>query len=572
MPRTAAAPRRGALVLAAGLLLTGCASIPSSGPVRQGEPVASAGYDPVIRVLPHPPADGLAPSEVVRGFLAATASFEDDHAVARLYLTTEAAEHWDAAAGVTVYSDDPGVALDSAGATVTAAAVAEARIDRDGLLSPQAGRPIHRPFKLTRVDGQWRISSLRPGLLLSRSDVTRSFRAFDLYFLTPENDRLVPDPVLIPIDRPGAATSMVRALLDGPTPWLAPAVRTAFPAGTTLLVDAVPVENGAAQVDLSADALEASDADRERMAAQLVWSLTQLSEVTGVTITVEGSPLQLPGGPGEQTTASWSRFDPDAEALFPAGYLVTDGGMAEYLDRELTPVPGRLGSGDILLASPTATSAGDLFAAVSPDRSQVLLQSRYEPGVVATVASGTDFAPPSFDAYDRLWLTDRTGGGSLVRVRLPEGRVHRVTAPGLASRGVMELRAAPDGTRVAVVVNRPDGTGRLLIARLVPEERGVVLSALRRLELQLVDVRDVAWSTSDELIVLGRAADSALQPFRVGIDGSLAQAGGSLSGLVGIAAAPGQPMLAATSDGRVWQDSGLGWRGLAEGSDPNYFG
>lgn len=569
---TSAVVALGSLVLLSGLALAGCSQIPTSGPVRQGDLVAATVDDPFIRVLPHPPAPGLSPEAVVSGFLAATAGFEDDHAVARLYLTSDAAARWDPSTKVTVYPDDPGLDVTAVGHEVEVRTLAEATIDADGLLTPGPGRPLRRDFGLTRIDGEWRIDSLPDGLLLSRSDVARSFRAFDLYFLSPQGDRLVPDPVFIPIDRPGAATSLVRALIDGPTPWLAPAVRSAFPEGTQLLVDAVPVENGVARVDLSADALTASDADRQRMAAQLVWTLTQLTEVTAVTVTVEGSPLELPVGATRQTTATWAAFDPNAPPVLPSGYLVLHGAMAEYTEGRPEPVPGVLGSGEEVVRDPTATSAGDLFAAVSGDGRTLLLQGRYTPDVLTPVVTGTDLAAPSFDGYDRLWSVDRTADGSTVQVRLPEGRSPRVVAPALDGVRVVALRLAADGTRAAVVVERHDRTGQLFLARVAPVEGGFTLDGLRRVERQLVDVRDVAWSASDSLVVLGRQAGSALQPFTVTIDGTLTQAGGSLMGIVAVAAAPGRPLLAGTADGRVWQDSGLGWRTLSRGSDPAYSG
>ena len=567
------AGRVAAVVVVLGLTVTACAEIPTSGLVEEGVEVQAAVEEPFIRVLPRPPQPGLEPDEVVASFLAASASFEDDHAVARLYLAPEAAETWDAGAGVTVYGDDQGVDFVADGSKVVVRTEAEATIDAAGLLQPRQVLPVRRRFLLTQVSGEWRISRLAPGLLLSRSDVDRSFRSFDLFFLTPEGDRLVPDPVFVPIARPGAATSLARALLDGPTPWLAPAVRSAFPSDTTTVVDAVPVENGVAVVDLTAEALAASDADRERMAAQLVWTLDQLSEVTAVRITVEGLPLQLPAVPLDQTTATWAAYDPNVAPTSEAGYLVVDGAVNEYVDATPEPAPGVFGSGSVALAEPTATLAGDVLAAVTADRRQVLVQGRFTPDDVETVATGSSFAGPSFDQYGRLWMADRVGSGTVVRVREEGRRTRRVGAPELRRSRVLVLRLASDGTRAALVVAQPDRTGVLFLARVVRvDERSLQLEGLRRLGRQFVDVVDVAWAQSDRLAVLGRVPGSVLQPFLVGVDGDLAQAGGTLQGIVGLAAAPERPLLAATEDGRVWQDTPLGWRSLSRGRDPGYPG
>jgi hypothetical protein len=180
--------RRGwpAVAATVALLVTGCAAIPTSGAVQEGAEVQAAAEDPFIRVLPRPPAEGLGPVDVVRGFLTASASFENDHAVARLYLTSDASSRWDATAGVTVYDDDRGPVIRGDASGVQVRTQVSARIDADGLLSPQPDRTVTSDFSLVETDAGWRISELPDGLLLSRADIERSFRPFDLYFLTPK--------------------------------------------------------------------------------------------------------------------------------------------------------------------------------------------------------------------------------------------------------------------------------------------------------------------------------------------------------------------------------------------------
>ena len=45
----------------------------------------------------------MSPTQVVQGFLDASASFDGDHAVARQFLTPPASADWETDAGVTVY-------------------------------------------------------------------------------------------------------------------------------------------------------------------------------------------------------------------------------------------------------------------------------------------------------------------------------------------------------------------------------------------------------------------------------------------------------------------------------------
>ncbi len=560
-------------LVAVASVLGGCASIPSSGPVRQGEEVQAAVDEPFIRVLPQAPAPGLAPVAVVRGFLAASASFEGDHEVARQFLTPAASDTWDATAGVLVYDDERGFSLRATDRRrVEFRADAFATIDADGSLTPRQNTTTTTDFGVARVDGEWRISELPDGLFLTRLDVARSYRALDLFFVSGQGSFLVPDPVYVPIVRPGSATSLMRALLGGPTPWLAPAVRTAFPVGTSLVVDAVPVENGIAQVNLSSEVLTATDAELSALTAQTVWTLSQLPEVTGIRITADGSNLSLPGGAFVQTEADWSGFDPNASPSTVAGLAVAGQRVVQINGDALVAVPGPFGDGTYALRGPTANWVGDQLAAVTADGRQLLVQERAEPQRVSRVFTGEDLAAPSYDGDGLLWFVDRTDRGSVVRVVDDTGKVRRVAAPGLARRFVVELRVSRDGARAAVVVQRPGGSGQLLLARLERSGSRVSLSGLRPLERTLTDASSVAWPASDRLVVLARQRGAAVQPWLVGLDGLVAPTGGSLPGLVSVAAAPQRPLLVGTTDGRLWEDTGLSWREVARGFDPSYAG
>ena len=91
-----------------------------------------------------------------------------------------------------------------------------------------------------KVDGQWRIACLPTGLLLDPNDVEPRLPVVRHLLPRPGPHRLVPNPVFVPVGPGSRRPRLVRALLAGPTPWLAPAVRTAIPAGTKLVVDSAP--------------------------------------------------------------------------------------------------------------------------------------------------------------------------------------------------------------------------------------------------------------------------------------------------------------------------------------------
>ena len=76
--------------LAAAVAAAGCSTVPTSGPVQQvgAGQVGISQENP--QPLPVPPGPGWKPTQIVSGFLAASASFAGNHAVAREYLDSSA--------------------------------------------------------------------------------------------------------------------------------------------------------------------------------------------------------------------------------------------------------------------------------------------------------------------------------------------------------------------------------------------------------------------------------------------------------------------------------------------------
>ena len=91
-----------AAVLALGV--SACAVVPVSGAVQPGKVAYSAGGQgqDYLQLIPRPPQPGWSPKQVVLGFLAACASFADNHAVARQYLDPTRSTSWNPGWAVTV--------------------------------------------------------------------------------------------------------------------------------------------------------------------------------------------------------------------------------------------------------------------------------------------------------------------------------------------------------------------------------------------------------------------------------------------------------------------------------------
>ncbi|WP_067781647.1 GerMN domain-containing protein [Actinomyces vulturis] len=275
------------LSLATFTTLSACAALPTSGPVTESQPGLSA-PDPLLQTADGP-ADGASPEELVSAFLlACVAGFSDDFSTARQFLAGPALHSWTPESAVYVYvaSSTVDVTQDTDG-SVSVSAPAVGTVDHSGLLTLAEEPSDHEArFTLaTNPSGQWRIIALPDGVFLSSSTFTSTFVTQRLNFLTPTRTRLVPDIRWFP--RRKLATRLVNALLAGPSPWLAPGVVTAIPSGTTLGVGGIEVNEGTARVELSADLLQSSDADRLLAGAQIRSTLLQLPTVRDVDIVAD---------------------------------------------------------------------------------------------------------------------------------------------------------------------------------------------------------------------------------------------------------------------------------------------
>ncbi|MCZ3385998.1 MAG: LpqB family beta-propeller domain-containing protein, partial [Actinomycetia bacterium] len=484
---------------------------------------------------------------------------------------------WNANAGVTVSDDNPNSRLTRTAGGVRLQALQVAEISADGALTPRGEVDIQRKFGLDRVGDAWRITNLPQGLILDRIEVSLAYRAFDIYFMNPENTLLVPDPVYLPLDSAGSATSLVQSLLDGPTRWLRPAVESLIPVGTSLVVDSVPNDNGVARVDLSAEFLQADVIEREQAAAQITATLLGLSStVTGVAITVEGSSLQLPTAPTVMTGETWEVYDSDALAPALGGIFVRAGVVRRITEGGSAPVEGPLGgAGQLEVVDPSQSWDGGTITALTQSKKTLLGTEPFLSARVQERLTGRLLLPASLDESGRIWAVDVGGSQAAVRVLDDGGSWTRATLSGLKGR-VAAFRVSVDGTRVAVVVERGEGRearGELLVGRVVQGAEGPRVEAFRRIERTLADVRDVTWGDASSLVVLGAQAGSVLEPTRVNINRTVTPiAGAPAVEVTQIAAGPGLPVLADTRGDGIWAESGSVWIALVNGRDPAYPG
>lgn len=575
--------RVSALTIAAALVLTSCsgisdiglgraltAEVPTSGPIEQGDQVTSATANQFIRVIARPPQPGMTPIQIVQGFLDSSASFDGNHAVARQYLTETASAQWYPGEGVRVYEGIP--SLTESGPTVRLVASESGRIAENGTFEVSSpGTEMRARFGLVRADGEWRLSSLPQGLLLSAADVDRAFRTYSIYFFNPEFSTLVPDSRTIPVIGPGLATTLVRRLIDGPNEWLAPAVRTGFPDGVDLNIEAVPVDAGIAKVDLTPSAVLADNNARIALSQQLVWTLRQIPEVQGVSITAGGQPFLVPGAVDPQPRDAWPAVDPAGLPPDAAAYLATSVGVRRIVGDLTRAVAGAAGQSNAVFTDIAIDGTGSQVAGVTDEGE--LFTSQMAAG--SRLVDRGAFQGITGLAYDRsqsLWVVTADGDISAMS---PGGRFSSIEMAPLPSDSLV-IVAVPsrDGTRVALVVQGADRT-TLLLARIVRGSgtgSGIRIEVPLRVESRLADVVDVSWTGPNTLSVLASESAGIVQVYEVALGRGTALGLGSPEAPLSVAAAPGLPTLVGAADGVIYDSTAGTWAGRANGTSPAYPG
>ncbi len=564
-----------ALLLAVGVVLAGCASVPTSGPVREG-PVVDAGEgSQFIRVIAAPPSVGASPEEIVRGFLEASASLESDHAIARRYLTPAASAAWDPDESTTVYQRSS-LALDSLSKdTIEATMQITGRLLPDGSpesVDPAEGAEVRFGLELVPDEAsglpQWRIAAPPTGLWINDTDLSRAYRQYQTYYASARSNALVPDGRLLPVVGPSLPTALAERLLAGPSSWLSPAVRTGAPQRTELALGAVPVTNGVAVVELTDSVLTASDAQRRDLAAQLTWTLTQLPEVSAVRLRVRGEDLDVPGTPTLMDRATLSARSPDVLSTGALGeartpYYALDGSsVLRISEASRTAIALQVPQAEELLGLAVALDQR-VAAAVTPD-ARTLWLVPLDGDLVERSIEGSRIGGASFDTDGALWFVE---DGTLRRLG-SDGEPRDVPVAGVdLPDPITSVHLARDGARVALIAG-----GLIYLGAVVADAEGALsVESVHRLGLAVTQATDAAWHDSITLDVLGSSGGAGRQVLRVSVGDGGDQSLGAPPEPTEVAAAPGSESLVSSAE-NLFVNVGLQWRPQGPGRSVAYPG
>jgi hypothetical protein len=557
----------GALVVAA--LSAGCVSVPTGGPVQSyqvSQPGANAQTQPLIQIQPPSPRPGWSPTQIVQGFLLASASFGTYGQVYKQYMTPAEGASWKTKTNwsAVVYKTGPTVsaptypstAKNSTTATVQVTGTYQASLGKgsgsysvpsaSGQSAESALPPVYT-FQLTRPKGgQWRISQAPQILLLTSNAFASDYQLRNLYFFNPKGKYLVPDPIYVP---QGARAEdlvnvLVRDLISPPSDWLSAgkATKTAFPNGTKLT--SVTLEGVTAVVNLTGTITKASTPVMEQIWAQLSSTLQggpNGQTVQAVQILRNGKPWPPPDNQGNPTQPQYHPALGESNKFY-------------YVDRA-----GNLWSRSTVLGPPTLGPATRL-AKIGTGYNQL------SAGPIGQKLAklGTGFLAVSWDENDNLWASV---GNRIVMFRgstgtpQPLGPMVPVTVSRdsvLATPPFTLLKVAPDGVRVAIVENGPTNSSTLTFGAISGQQGPnpqISLSTVQETPqtpsspfAAEANFTALSWYGSDDVITLAGPGPAVTE---YPVSGGNPTAIPTDSNMDSITASYQQPLIAALSTGQM---------------------
>ncbi|MBF4463370.1 MULTISPECIES: GerMN domain-containing protein [unclassified Rathayibacter] len=480
----------GVLLLA--LALAGCAGIPRDGDVGVGQPDA-APQDLQYDFLPSGPAAGASQRDILNGFIDAASSPQNNYKIAREFLASGAA--WTPGEHVTV-DEGQRTATTKSDSVLSLSLTPVAEVDATGVYADVATTAaLTLDYGFVQEGGEWRISAPPSGVVIDRTTFGQVFSTHALYFFDPSYSYLVPDLRWF-ASRADSSTSttIVTELLRGPTAWMrdSGAVVSAFPSGSALAAETVPVEAQRAVVDLNSAALGADQRQWRLMALQLNRSLANISNVTGVTLSVEQNPIEVPAEVTGLPTSP--RVDTRPLVLTDQGFgFLGSSGLAELgisdRVRALSPRAAVLG-----VQKGTGSDASAVVLAnagvtvVAPGRPDLLLDARS--GLVA----------PTVDPLGYVWSVPSSAPNQLVAYAGDGSTSFQVATAWSEIDSIASIAVSRDGTRMLALAQ--DGQqATVLVAGITRAGDGQPVAVGEPVVLRSTPGTAVAASWTDELDV-----------------------------------------------------------------------
>ncbi|WP_417218901.1 LpqB family beta-propeller domain-containing protein [Arthrobacter sp.] len=535
-----------AALVAALLVLSGCAAIPSSGPVGTSAPEAAGQSDFTYTFDPPGPAKDASPQQIIEGFMRAGIAPRDDYSVAREYLAPKLSREWRAADRTVVYASEPNIVENVQKGSYTVEVAATSSIDEHGLLTRKEKQStVSADIKLVKVDGQWRLSQVPNGTMIEEGNFAVLFSAYPLYFYDATKKYAIADYRWF-ANRQGLPATIVSALLAGPAPYLRNAVTSAFPEGSALARASVPVDSRRATVDLNTSTFaDATELQRQLMQQQLELTLGEVQNIRTVSMTVGQRAVSLGNEAQGFDKAIVDASVPNTQIAIANQTLVF------YQGNGVVPVGGIQDISAFKPRDPAMAPADNRFAFLNGDRTKMITVN--ESGAARVAATGTDLLPPSIDIHGWTWTV---GDNGRTRIRATpadrdkNGPSRQVNSGWMGNADVTSLRVSPDGAR-ALVIATVNGKPGVYVTGIIRDSEGVPRGFTDPLHLDAsVPVQQGVWNSSDSVIVMKPSDSQAVQAEEISLNGK-ATTFEPLLGMTNISAGPGdqRTVYAETPDG-----------------------
>lgn len=542
--RTRGFRRTAALLAVLGALLAGCTGVPtdSSPNVIKTVPIAGENGQPAATT----PAPGTPPNTLVADFLQANTLDASQQTSPRGFLSKAARNSWSDTA-VTVV-DKPMVGFyHPHQSNVVVEGHQVGTVSATGVYTPTPqGTTSVSKFKygVRQIKGQFRITSLRNGLLLSESDFLSYYTQRPVYFFDLNHHYLVPDPRWTPLTDPTQLGDfLMSGLISGPSDAIA----------NDVSADAVPQRATAGRTNVSLGSSTTSttkveipgssqlgSTDRTRLAQQVAATLSGVGRINRLKITDGGKAVTVPAVHRSEFAAS--DFPHSLGPLLPAPdvYFLRSGKIYGRDDKRIAGLANRqFFLLSIALAADddeqsTLDIAATAAAGATTAQSRLLVGTQYG-GLRSTTVRGQLTRPAFAPGRSEVWVGD---GDKIYLVAVDnEKKTQKVLRVGLNSDAgggrIVALRLSPDGSRIALVIKAANGLQQLFVGAVMRNAGQVSIGSLQPVSPEGVMVQDVGWVEPLKLQAIGVTRSTQEHHlYTVGADGSLfgTQALGNLPG------------------------------------------
>ncbi|MEV7609444.1 LpqB family beta-propeller domain-containing protein [Microbacterium sp. NPDC089320] len=547
---------RGLAIATAALVLSACTGLPTTGDVQPGIPLGASPEGQDFLPLASGPVDGAGPAAIVEGFMEAAITPADNWNTARSFLTPELASTWRPNTGVSIdvssatrsftsSVEDDDAAEEGDTADVRVAFDQVASVDATGAYSEAFGAS-NSAFVVELTDGQWRIAEAPDGVVIDEARFSRVYDDYALQYFDQTWERLVPDVRWFP-RRATVATTIAQSLIGGaPSPWLDPAVQSAFPQEVQLARDSVPInQDRIADVALNEAAVGLDPTTLARMRTQLQSTLIAAGvQIDQVRFTVDGRPLEA--GVVEVVT----------DKADPGSLVLKDGTFGMLVGGEITPIPGV--TDQILNAGQPVTaidvSVDSSHAAVQLIDGHVWLAG--EDGF-NELDDRSSLVRPSMDPYEYTWSVPSNAPAALQAIG-SDVAPQTIAGAWPDASSVSAIRVSADGARVAAVVVI-GGERWIVISAVIRDESGLPTELGPTEPLAQLDggAIGLVWLGADRLGLLTDPADRMVVTQVVGGPGTFEVAPTGAVSIAGARAATGLRVLGA--EGAVFARTGSAW-------------